>query len=92
MAALVDKSGTIKHYPLEMFQNGVSKETRLSLTGKMDNGIPFLSSDSSMTSKKKKNRPATFEIQIKKRCLSLKAKDDALFKISSKRPAFLQKQ
>ena len=43
-----------------------------------------------MTSKKKKNRRATFTIKIKKQ-LSQKAKDDALFKIRSKRPVFLLK-
>ena len=64
---------------------------RSSVTGKMDNGIPFSSSDSAMTSKKKKNRRATFKIKMKNICLSLKEKDDALFNIRSKRPACVLK-
>ena len=55
----------------------------------MDDGIPSSSSDSAMTSKKKKNRRSTFKIQMKKYCLYLKAKDYALFKIRSKRPNFV---
>ena len=55
----------------------------------MEHVIPLSSSDSEMTSKKKKNRRATYKIQMNKHCLSLKAKDDALFKIGSKSPAFL---
>ena len=46
----------------------------------MDNVILLSSSDSAMTSKEKKNRRATFKIQMKIHCLSLKAEDDALFK------------
>ena len=57
----------------------VSKNTRLSYIGMMDNGIPLLSSDSAMTSKENKNRRATFKIKIKIHCLSLKAEDDTLF-------------
>ena len=49
------------------------------------------SSDSAMTPKEKKNRRAMFKIQMKKHCLSLKENDDALFKISPKRPAFVLK-
>ena len=55
----------------------------------MDDGIPSSSSDSAMASKKKKNCRATFKIQMKKHCLSLKARDDAMFKIMSKIFAFL---
>ena len=57
----------------------------------MDDGIPSSSSDSEMTSKKKKNRRATFKNQMEKHCLYLKAKDDALFKIRSKITAFVLK-
>ena len=64
---------------------------RSSFTGKMDDGIPSSHSDSTMTPKKKKNGRATFEIQMKKHCLSLKSKDDALFNIRSKIPAFVLK-
>ena len=55
----------------------------------MEHGIHLSSSDSAMISKKKKNRRATYKIQMKKHCLSLKAKDDALFRIGSKSPAFV---
>ena len=46
----------------------------------MDDGIPYLSSDSAMTSKENKNRRATFKIQMKIYCLSVKSEDDVLFK------------
>ena len=55
----------------------------------MEHGIPLSTSDSATISKKKKNRRATYKIQMKKHCLSLKAKDDALFRIGSKSPAFV---
>ena len=55
----------------------------------MDGGIPSSSSDSAMISKKKKNRRAPFKIQTEIQCLSLKAKNDALFKIRSKITAFV---
>ena len=42
-----------------------------------------------MSSNKKKNRRATFKIQTKIIFLSIKAKDDSLFKIMSKIPAFV---
>ena len=45
-----------------------------------------------MTSKKKKNRRATFKIQMNKHSLSLKSKDDALLNISSKISAFVLNQ
>ena len=54
VAVLIDKCGTIKHYPLAMFLNSISKNTRSSVTGKIDNRIPPSSSDSVITSKKKK--------------------------------------
>ena len=69
VAAIVDKCGTAKHYPLAMFRNGILKNTRSSVTGKMDDGIPLSPSDSAMTSKKNKNRRATFKIQLKKNYL-----------------------
>ena len=55
----------------------------------MDDVIPLSSYDSAMTPKKKKNQRSTFKIQMKKHCLSLKSKDDELFKIRSKIPAFV---
>ena len=42
-----------------------------------------------MSSNKKKNRRATFKIQTKIIFLSIKEKDDLLFKIMSKIPAFV---
>ena len=55
----------MKHYPLEMFRNGISKNTRSSVIGMIDDGIPSSSSDSAMTSKENKNRRATSKIQMK---------------------------
>ena len=46
----------------------------------MGNGIPSLSSDSTMTSKEEKNHRSRFKIQMKIHFLSLKAEYDALFK------------
>ena len=34
--ALIDKCGNMKNYPLAMYQNGISKETRSSVTVKME--------------------------------------------------------
>ena len=67
------------------------KEARLSVTGKMNNGIPSSSSDSAMRSNKNKNCRATFKIQMEICFLSLKEIDDALLKIMSKRPSFVLK-
>ena len=55
VAALIDKCGTTKYYPLAMYQNGISKETRSSVTGMMDDGITSTSSDYATTSKGKNN-------------------------------------
>ena len=55
------------------------KNTRSSVTSKMDDGIPLSPYDNSTTSKKKKNHRATFKTQMKKNGLSLKSEDDALF-------------
>ena len=67
----------------ELFTCNVSKwymkNTRLSVTGKMDDGINLSSFDSATTSKRRKNRRARFKIQIKIRCLSLEAEDDVPF-------------
>ena len=52
----------------------------------MYDGTPSSSSDSAMESKQKKNRRATFKIQIKMNYLSLKAEDDVLFKNRLKNP------
>ena len=62
----------------------VSKNTRSSVIGMTENGIPSLTSDYKMKSKEKKNFRATFKTEKKIHCLSLKAEDDALFKNSSK--------
>ena len=80
MEALIDECRTMKHYPIAMFRNGIPKNTRSYVIGKVGNGIYFSSSDSAMTSKENKNRRATFKIKIKIHCLSLKAEDDTLFK------------
>ena len=47
--------GPIKDYPLETFRNGISKSTRSSYKGKMNDGTPSSSSDSEMASKIKKH-------------------------------------
>ena len=88
MDAPIDECGINKHYPLEMFRNGISKKTRSYYIGMMENGIPSLSSDSAMTSREKKNFRATFKTQIKVHYLSLYAEDDALFKNRSQKPSF----
>ena len=54
----------------------------------MGDVIHSSSSDSAMTSKQKKNLRATFKIQMKIHCLSLKNQDDALLRIG-KKPAFV---
>ena len=65
MAALIDKCGNNKHYSLEMYQNGISKETRSSVIGMTDNGIPSSSSDSATTIKLKNNCRDMFKFQTK---------------------------
>ena len=67
-----------------MFQDGISKNTRSSYKGMMDDETPSSSSDSEMSSKEKKNRRSAFKIEIKMHCLSLKKQDDSLFNNSSK--------
>ena len=47
-----------------MFRNGITKNTRSSSKGTMNDGTPLSSSDSEMTSKVKKNRRATFEEKL----------------------------
>ena len=54
VAAFINKCGTTKHHPLEMFLNGIRKNTRSSVTENMDDVIPSSYSDSAMTPKKKK--------------------------------------
>ena len=61
MAYLIDEYRNEKHYPLEMFRNGISKKTISSYKGTMNDGTPLPSSDSEMTSNKNKNRLATFK-------------------------------
>ena len=60
VANLIEGWGTKKHYPLEMFQNDISKNTISSYKGTMDYGTPLSSSYSEMASKIKKNRRSTF--------------------------------
>ena len=68
----------------ELFTCNVSKwymkKTRLSVKGKMDDGITLSSFDSATTSKIRKNRRDTFKFQMKKHCLYLKTQDDKLLK------------
>ena len=64
VAAIIDKCKKTKHYPLALFRNYISERIRSSVTRNMDDGTPLSSSDSAMKSKKKKNRRATFKIQI----------------------------
>ena len=89
VAAIIEEFGNEKHYPLAMFLNGISKNTRSSYKGTMNDGTPSSSSRSKMASKKNKNRCSTFKIKIKMHCYYLKIDDDALFKNGSKRPAFV---
>ena len=56
VAALIEECGTKKHYPLAKFRDGISKNTRSSYKGTMNDGTPLSSSDSEMASKVKKNR------------------------------------
>ena len=79
VASLIEECGTNNHYPLAMFRNGISKKTRSSYIGMMEDGIPSSFSDYSMTSKEKKNCRATFKIKMKIHCRSLKTDDDTLF-------------
>ena len=51
VAALIDECSTNKHYPLENFRNNISKKTRSSYKGMMDNGTPSSSSDYEMALK-----------------------------------------
>ena len=50
VAALIDEYGTNNHYPLAMFQNGISKEDRSSYKGMVYDGNPSSSSDSAISS------------------------------------------
>ena len=79
VAAFIEEFGNKNHYPLAMFLNGISKNTRSSYKGTMNDGTPSLSSRSKMASKKNKNRCSTFKIKIKMHCYYLKIDDDALF-------------
>ena len=65
MASLIDECDTTKNYSLAIFQNVVLKNTRSSVIGIMDNGIPSSSSDSAMASNKNRKRCDTFKIQMK---------------------------
>ena len=83
VTALIDKCGNNNHYPLAMFRNGISKNTRPSYKGTMNNGTPSSSSDSEMASKIKKRfvkkLHATFDKKINFNCHALKLDDDDLF-------------
>ena len=68
VAALIDKCERTKYYPIEMYQNGISKDMRSSVTGMMNDIIPSTPSDSATTSKRKNNRCVTFKFQMKKIC------------------------
>ena len=57
----------------------------------MENGITSSSSDSEMPPNRKEIRHATFKIQMKIHCYSLKAEHYALFKNRLKKPAFVLK-
>ena len=61
VATLIKECGTEKHYPLAMFRNGISKNTRSSYKGTMNYETPLSSFDSEMASMVKKNCHATFE-------------------------------
>ena len=94
VAAFVDECGTNNHCPLEIFRNGISKNTRSSDKGTINNGSPSSYSDCEMGSKIKKrflkNCHATFDKKMKFNCHALKFDDDYLFKNSSKKiPTFV---
>ena len=55
----------------------------------MNDGIPSSSSDSAISSKEKKNRRATFKIQMKIHCLYIKSEYYALFKNGFLKTAFV---
>ena len=61
MADLIDECRTRKHYTLAMFRNIISKKTRSSYKDTMNDGTPYSSSGSEMTSREKKNRHSMFE-------------------------------
>ena len=61
VAALIEEIGNKNHYPLAMFQNGISKKSISSYKVTMNYGTPLSSSDSEMASKVKKHFRATFE-------------------------------
>ena len=54
MDALIEECGTTNHYPLEMFRNCISKNTRSSYKVTINYGTPLLSSDYEMASKIKR--------------------------------------
>ena len=88
VAALIDECGNKNHYTLAMFRNFIPRKTRSSYKVTMNDGTPFLSSDSEMASKKKKIAvPLSGKMNI--RCYYIKIDDDALFKNMSKRPSFV---
>ena len=58
----------------------------------MEDEIPLSSSDSATTSKRKKHFCDTFKIQMKKRFLSTKSQDDALYRNRSNKPDIIPNQ
>ena len=67
-----------------MFRNGITKVTRSSFIGMMDNGIPLPSSDYEMTYKEKKNCHATIKIQMKIHFYLLKQRTIPYLRIGQK--------
>ena len=55
VAAIIDKHGTNRHYPIAIFRNYIYINTRSSYKGKINNGKPSSSSDYEMASKIKKS-------------------------------------
>ena len=91
VAALIDKCRTTNNYPLAMYLNGIPKDTRSSVTGKIYDGILLSSSNSAMISKKNNDFCDTFKFQMKIYCLYLKTQDYVLFRHFSKKPGFILK-
>ena len=72
-----------------MFQNGITKKTRYSYKGTMDDGTPPSYSDSKMASEEKKNCLSTFGKKLKYIVILLKIRMMHCLRIGKKRPAFL---
>ena len=88
---LINIFRVLMHDQPPMFQNGISENMRSYYIGMIIDGITLSSSDYAMPSNEKKNFPATFEIQMKINCLSLKAEDDALFNNGTNNHTFVMR-